>query len=411
MINHIRLLRTYCIINFKTMTHKTRLALILTFVFAASIIMVGCFNKDNQTQSETIKIGAIIPLTGKGAHYGEIYKTSLLAMEEYMNSKSLLGEKKIRVILEDNQMDPQKTLTIATQLNQIQGVKIFFVPFSGPSFALEDMARAQKIILLANGYDEEFSKKHVYIFNGAHAEMPKMVELFTQQVLNTNPSCSRATYLSFKIPVQERSYAAFESTYNKTNMGANFVEIGESDYKTLITKMKEQQIDCLPLALYDFMTLNLIKQLVEMDYQNLNIYLMAGKGNIDLKNFKEAIDYKKLEENNIDIQGIGFAFNGFTDSKEAENWRVDLIAQNPALLDNEFTQQVYDSLMMLVNGLKTCEDKNNLECLSNKTINTTFAGSTNKNTRVDSFGNVVDRKFVLFGFDEEMNFEATGLIN
>ncbi|MFH0739866.1 MAG: ABC transporter substrate-binding protein, partial [bacterium] len=88
---------------------------IIASVIVCIIVIAGVWlgvakNKANTAPevSEPIKIGAILPLTGEGASYGDVWKKSIELGRGEIEAK--YGQK-IEIIYEDSQMKPTDAAT------------------------------------------------------------------------------------------------------------------------------------------------------------------------------------------------------------------------------------------------------------------------------------------------------------
>jgi branched-chain amino acid transport system substrate-binding protein len=97
----------------KRISHSSSAILTIISIIMASLIIfsIGCSNKEEKE----IKIGAILPLTGDNASYGIALKKGMdLAIDE-INEKRING-KKLDVVFEDSQSDPQKAVNAFNKL-------------------------------------------------------------------------------------------------------------------------------------------------------------------------------------------------------------------------------------------------------------------------------------------------------
>ena len=85
--------------------NKKSLALFVCLVMIAAIF-TGCAAKDTTTSgaagSDVIKIGAVFPMTGDVATFGESSKKALELLKEEYNAKGGLLGKQIQVIYENS---------------------------------------------------------------------------------------------------------------------------------------------------------------------------------------------------------------------------------------------------------------------------------------------------------------------
>jgi ABC-type branched-subunit amino acid transport system substrate-binding protein len=92
------------------MSKIIKIILLSTLVFSTSLAMAN----------EKIKIGLLVPLTGKNSEIGQsIVKSTRLAINKINNSL-------IEIIPRDTQSDPDKTLSSANDLEKL-GVKIIII--------------------------------------------------------------------------------------------------------------------------------------------------------------------------------------------------------------------------------------------------------------------------------------------
>ncbi len=380
-------------------TKNAILTLLIMSIIIMSTILTGCGNTTDGTQDETqevVEIGVLLPLTGAGAAYGDIYRKAALEYETNINKEGT----KIKLIIEDNKMDPKETVSIVQKM-KAEGVEVFFVPFSGPSMALEEFAKNKEIILLANNYDSEYASKQEYIFNGANSELQYAIKLISQEI-KENEKCEKITFHSVNVPLAEPSFKTLNDNLD-AEIGKDIVNVGEKDYNTLIAKMKNENIKCMTMSTYDFMATNVFKQLIERNYEGLDIYLLNGKDSVNLNTMDKMIP--DFEEYNINIYTADFAIDELTDSANAEKWRKDLVLEHPELKDSVFVQQVYDTLEAFTSKLDKC-DEFSKQCMVDNMRDSYFEGSTNKETYVNENGDIINRRFVLFqnnglkGFDQ-----------
>ncbi|HCC36775.1 MAG TPA: amino acid ABC transporter substrate-binding protein [Treponema sp.] len=125
------------------MTKKFIVALVAC---CALFALVACKEKD----SDTVSIGAIFPLSGGVAYYGnESRDGALLAIEEINAAGGLLG-KQIALLSEDDEGNAEKSVNAFTKLTTRD--KVSFVlgsSTSGPTEALTSLAQQSKVILIS----------------------------------------------------------------------------------------------------------------------------------------------------------------------------------------------------------------------------------------------------------------------
>ena len=143
----------YLFINYINimMKQKTKYLLvfiipILLIVFLSMIAMSSIYN----SKQETIKIGAITPLTGDASVYGDPAGKAILLAEEQINKQGGILGKKLEIILEDGKCDSKETLNAVNKLIFIDKTKIILGGHcSTESLTIAPVANQNKIIQLA----------------------------------------------------------------------------------------------------------------------------------------------------------------------------------------------------------------------------------------------------------------------
>ena len=96
---------------------------VLTAVFFALAMLVGCGAKEEITadaggaaEAEVIKVGAIFPLTGENATFGESSKNGIELLVDQINSAGGIDGKMLEVIFEDGESKPANSANVAQKL-------------------------------------------------------------------------------------------------------------------------------------------------------------------------------------------------------------------------------------------------------------------------------------------------------
>jgi branched-chain amino acid transport system substrate-binding protein len=108
--------------------------------------LAGCAKKD----SNTVSIGAVFPLSGQVAFYGNESRDGiLLAIDEINASGGLLG-KQLALISEDDEGQADKSVNAFTKLTTRDGVSIVLgSSTSGPTQAMTALAQQNRVLLVS----------------------------------------------------------------------------------------------------------------------------------------------------------------------------------------------------------------------------------------------------------------------
>lgn len=123
---------------------KKILSVVLVFGFIVTT-WLGCAKKPTE-----IKIGAILPLTGAAAKYGDAAKKGIdLAVKE-INTVGGIKKKKVQFIYEDSQGDPKLGVAAIQKLVTVDRVSAVIGDlFSSVTLAVAPLANKNKIVLLS----------------------------------------------------------------------------------------------------------------------------------------------------------------------------------------------------------------------------------------------------------------------
>ncbi|HOS29213.1 MAG TPA: ABC transporter substrate-binding protein [Treponemataceae bacterium] len=119
---------------------------VLSVLALVLIMFTGCAKKD----ADSIKIGGIFPLSGPVAVYGVEAKNGIeLAIEE-INAAGGINGKKVVLISEDDEGNPEKTVNAFKKLTTKDKVTMIIGSLtSGCTAAITTLAQNQKVLLIA----------------------------------------------------------------------------------------------------------------------------------------------------------------------------------------------------------------------------------------------------------------------
>ena len=121
---------------------RTKLA-VLSFLVMLSLAIPA-------VAAETIKVGAILAVTGPASFLGAPEAKTLEMLIEEINAKGGVSGKKIQLIIKDSGASPEKAISFAKQL--IEEEKVFAIigpSTSGETMAIKNIAEEGKTILLS----------------------------------------------------------------------------------------------------------------------------------------------------------------------------------------------------------------------------------------------------------------------
>ena len=233
------------------MSKTMKIILWIIVVVIIGGIWYGVNRQQSPTEKEPIKVGAILPLTGKAATYGKWERQGLELAVEKINNKGGVNGRFIKLIFEDSQFEPSKAVTAITKLINIDGVKIV-IDTSGSSATLTEapIAEKNKVILftptssspkITQAGDYIFRNREIGSVHGEKAAEFSFNKLgFTKAaVLYVNDEIGLGYKLGF---VEKLTTLGGEILIEESH------DSGENDFRSQLTKIKSTNPGILFLA-------------------------------------------------------------------------------------------------------------------------------------------------------------------
>lgn len=216
------------------------------------IIIIG-FIIISQTKSDEIKIGALLPLTGDGAMYGEWIKRGIdLVVEE---ENQILGKipQNISIIYEDTQQSPEKGVNAFNKLVIADGVQsVIGALASSVTLAVAPLANSNKVVLLSPAASTpKLSHAGDYIFRNCASDIYEGEVMADYAINSLNLNSASILYINndYGIGIKEVFKTKFIQNGGKINAEESF-EQGANDLRTQLTKIKSKESDALYLIGY-----------------------------------------------------------------------------------------------------------------------------------------------------------------
>ena len=237
---------------------KTLLSGVLASVMAITLL-AGCSGNSGSGASsstgDTIKIGAIGPLSGAASTYGISVKEGAQLLEKEVNSAGGINGKKIEFIFEDDQADPNSSMQAFNKLVDSEKVSAILGPVtSGATLAVAPNATSKQIPMITPTATEPTITKvgGDYMFRGCFVDSfqgdvlgkyaSETLKYKTAAVLyNSGSDYSKGIADSFKVKFEGAGGTVGEFlTYNDK----------DTDFKAQLTKIKTLNPDMIVLPDY-----------------------------------------------------------------------------------------------------------------------------------------------------------------
>jgi len=369
-------------------TTKTIIWLIVIIVVIAGIWW-GVSRKLAQSptvEKKVIKIGAILPLSGKLSFLGISEINGIkLAVKDFEKE---YPDIKIKLIVEDSKGDPKEAATIANKLIFTDKVDVIFSALSPVSSAVVPITRKSEILtILISVLSPSFAEEGRTIFKfypDITAFASKFAEFFSMR------NIAKVGLLIYNVEPGERFIQKFSELFKGEIVGTERFSREDSEFKTQILKLKAKSPEAIVFIGYPTNDIYFLNQMVEMDFKPLVLLQLANYPPVN-KGAKEALKilkpistwYTFLKEKNLEFV-----------SRYKEMYKTEPDAE---------AAYSYDAMKVFLECVKLCgKDKN---CLIKKLKSMEFSGLVSKTITFDSDGNAILPVDLIIYNPEKENWE------
>ncbi|MBI4592209.1 ABC transporter substrate-binding protein [Candidatus Uhrbacteria bacterium] len=228
--------------------------------------------------TNTLKIGVLTPLTGDAASYGAaIQKSNDLAVAE-INASGGVNGKQIELVYEDSKCDGATATTATQKLVGVDGVKfILGGTCSGETLAAAPITQEARVLLLsptASSPDVTNAGDLVFRTYPSDDFEAKMVAAYAKE-----NGLGRAAIISENTDFAQGVRGAFKASYEGELVFDEAYNTGETDFRTLITKMRAAN----PQMVYVSAQTNVSGELIlkQLEESGMNVAIFAVNSMLD----------------------------------------------------------------------------------------------------------------------------------
>jgi branched-chain amino acid transport system substrate-binding protein len=238
----------------KTIRITSCIFAIFTFFFS------GCNNSTNQSKAHLIKVGAVIPLTGEVATYGESLRKGFeLAVDE--------ANGKFQIVYEDSKADKNTGISCINKLISSDKVRfVFSDATSGVTLAIAPIAEKNKVILFdAIATSDEIINCGDYVFRNAPSNYKQAIKAasFITGDLKTKAIAIIYNQTDYGVNLSEKFKRELSKQDIITKFEAGYQD-GTTDFKTILSKLKSSNAKAVFVPGNYEETGNMLKQAREM---------------------------------------------------------------------------------------------------------------------------------------------------
>ena len=340
----------------------------LYFLFVFIVVVIGGGYFLSQESSEVIKIGALYPLTGGLASYGEpAQKVAQIAVDD-INASGGISGKKIELVVSDHQCDPKVAVSNFEKLSSIDGIHVFTsVACTGTVASIVPELQAKDSVLLGTVTSgNKLTGISPYFFRNWASDAQE-AKLLSDYVLKSG-------YKNIGVIYEDTDYAkglklSMENDLKDAdvNIFAESFTSGTTDVRTQLTKLQALKPDALFVSVQTVTSGELV--LTQMEQLKFRPATMLVNDNI--------LKSSQLIKNHSSLEG---AIGG--DYVVASNDRLNAVLAKYKAKYGADCPQVnicateYDAIYMLAEAIKANGDS--AEGVITYLVTTTYDGISGK---------------------------------
>ncbi|MFH1358278.1 MAG: ABC transporter substrate-binding protein [archaeon] len=341
------------------MKSKNKTLLTWLVILIIIILVINLLIFIPKQQDETIKIGAILALTGSIANQGEWIQNGLEFAKDEINSNNGINGKKIEIIYEDAQVDPKLAINSYNKLRNFNNVNIIITMGSGVGIALTPLVNEDKVIQIGVATaSPDYSTQGDFTFRTYETADLEMKNLAT--IMYNDFNIRKVASLYINNDYGEGVKRVFEEEFK--NLGGEIViseafNVGDVDFRTHINKVKASKPDALYIAPYTKEGGYLLKNSKELDLDLQIFSSQAIFGGEEL--FTIAGDA---------AEGLFIAAPEFNLDSGDENMK-NFIEQYKKKYQTEpeiYAARAYDSVIVIGIAIEECGSDDKTECIKNE---------------------------------------------
>lgn len=205
-----------------------------------------------QTSNDTgvVKIGAVLPLTGDAAVYGEpLNKVLQIAVGE-INANGGINGRQVQLLVEDGKCNGQDAASAAQKLINVDGVKVIIGGFcSSESLAMVPIAAAAKVALISPGSSSpKLTNASPYFVRNYPSDSAQGAVL--ANIAFTDKGWKKVAFIQEQTDYAQGVQSAFSAEFTKLGGTVTNEQFPTetADFRSLVSKVKSGNPDAVFLS-------------------------------------------------------------------------------------------------------------------------------------------------------------------
>lgn len=200
--------------------------------------------------AETIRFGAILPLTGPGGLIGTQQKLGIQFALDQINARGGVRGNPVEVVFEDNQAKPDQSVLSFNKLVDLQHLPMIFTAYSGPSLAMAPLATRKKVLLVnAGAQADALSKASPYLIN----TLPTIgdeIAVLSRWLVKTGKKRAVILFENSAAGISGRdNYVTHFTAAGGTILAQEPSQFGQTDFRPVLLKLADSKPDVMLVSI------------------------------------------------------------------------------------------------------------------------------------------------------------------
>jgi branched-chain amino acid transport system substrate-binding protein len=328
------------------------------------IVIAVYFIGNRPVSNKTIKIGAILPLSGGNEFYGKEIQNAIELAREEINKVGGINGKRLEVIYEDDQADAKIGASAMQKLVDVDKVPVVLGSWaSGVVLATAPIAEKAKVVVMAEAIAPAISNAGDYIFRIQPSATYYSAELMKVVIGQLKLRNIAIIYINneFGTALRDAVRSEAEKLGGKIVAEESYAQ-NDQDFRSQLMKIKAKNPDAFFIGGYQEQA-SIIKQANEL---GLKTKFLAGP---PFENQKLIEGLGKLAEGVI----YPYHFLAQTSNPKTINY-MEAYKNKFGVETGGFAPLMYDAVYILADSLKQCGVDTN--CIKAALYSTNYDGVT-----------------------------------
>lgn len=218
--------------------------------FGLAVLSVLAAHGITAAGADTIRLGAILPLTGPGAVIGTQQMNGLQFALAKANAAGGVHGNQVEILFEDNQAKPDQSILSFNKLVDLQKVPMIFTSYSGPSLAMAPLAGRKKILLVnAGAQADKLANASPYLIN----TLPTIgdeVKVISKYLVSKGKTRGAILFENDAAGIAGRDdFVKYFAEAGGTVLAQEPVQFGQTDYRPALLKLADAKPEVMLVSI------------------------------------------------------------------------------------------------------------------------------------------------------------------